>query len=218
MEALRVDDAHQHQRHHQPQRQAGKRPDQAQPGAFQPQHLQDLAARHAHMAQHAELAHPRQHLRRKTRRHPDQADDDGNGFQRIGNGETAIENGQRHGPHLRRAAELRLALHGHRQRRLQGLLHRARVGAGIQIKGGFRRGGIASEAAIVLKRHDNCPPLPGIIAPGAGHEQPARHPADHQFMHLALPPTIKPGQRLRNQRAGGAGRRWRIRFGNQGHR
>jgi hypothetical protein len=71
---------------------------------------QHLAARHADVAQHAEFAGARQRLRREGGGHARQADDDGDRFQQVGDGEAAVENLQAHGADFAGARQLQGAL------------------------------------------------------------------------------------------------------------
>jgi hypothetical protein len=54
---------------------------------------------------HAELAPPGEHDRADARREPEQADEDGDGLQRVGHRERAIENPQRCGLDLARPGD-----------------------------------------------------------------------------------------------------------------
>lgn len=85
----------QHQADDPAECEAGQDAESGQGGAFQRQDAEHLAARDANVAQHAEFAGPCQGLGGEGGGDAEQADDDGDGFQQIGDGETAVEDFQR---------------------------------------------------------------------------------------------------------------------------
>jgi len=106
VERLAVHHVDQNQADGSSRRKAGERAEQSEQPAFRGEHGADLRTGEAEVAQHAELAPPREHDGAEAGREPEQADQHRHGLHRIGDGEAAVEDAQRQLPDLPRRGEV----------------------------------------------------------------------------------------------------------------
>ena len=95
VERLAIDDVDQDQADRRPERGAHADPQSGGGRAFGGEHRADLPARHAEMAQHAELPAPRDHQRAERGRQPDEPDRHRGELERVGHRERAVERRER---------------------------------------------------------------------------------------------------------------------------
>ena len=106
VERLRIDDRHQHQAIDQAGSQSDDERQCRDQQSFEREQAQHLAARHAEVAQHAELPGAHDRLRREGRGDAGEADHDRRELQQVRDREAAVEDAQAHRADLARFGEL----------------------------------------------------------------------------------------------------------------
>ena len=164
----------------QPSARPASHAEPADDQAFDREHRADLAARHAEVAQHAELAPPRERLRTEARAHAEEADQHGGDFQRVGDRERAIEYRERDRLQLARRWRSRRLPRPRKPRacaarRSSSVAPLARCSAAS-----FAR---ASPGELRVERavDDDRAVLPRVVAPDAGHREAVRDAAERQL-------------------------------------
>ena len=147
------------------ERQPDREPDRADDEAFGREHRADLPPRHAEVAQHAELAAPRERERAERRRQADEADHDGSELERVGDGERPIERPQRQAANFARRCDLEpiAARNIAPQRRFDC----GQVGAFGEPQRAVGDGAIAGHFDIARELDRDRALLPRVIAPDA---------------------------------------------------
>ncbi len=147
------------------------------------------------MAQHAEFLAPGRRQRGKTCCHPGQPDNDGNGFEQVGDGKCAVENVQADPSNLARPGNLKGGPVGQRHQPIGHLLGGARV---INANGGIVHPQIAGHLTVDRKIDHQRTSLAGIVAPDTIDMKLTRHAAQRQADELARLPVELVGHGFRD--------------------
>ena len=156
--------------------------------AFLRQHPANLATGQAEVTEHAELAPPGRRQRGETGRDTSQADDDGDRFEQVGDGEGAVENTQAERPDLSRPSDFQHARAGQGGQRRS---HPAGIGIRCQIDRCIIDQTVAGQAAVVGQVDHDGAGLPRIVAPDTRDMQIDQLPGERQRHRLADPPAVQ---------------------------
>ena len=188
---MAIDDVDEHEADHPAEREAHRETQSAHQEPLSGEHGADLSPRHSEVAQHAELAPPREHQRAEARGEPEEADDHSHRLERIGHREGAIEDLERDFADLSGAGDLEVRRA--RDARLDLARHARRVRARREPQCRVVGVGVARMAQVLVALDQHRALLARVIAPDACDGEARAPPAERDLDDGAGPPPVQIG-------------------------